>query len=114
MERAAARRSAQELTMNYLLLVVATVAVLGWSRGGGQGAANGRAGAESGGRPRSARDASRPQPTSADELAARSQFVFKGTVVRPGASALPEVQATDQTSVVRVDQVMQAPPALGD
>jgi hypothetical protein len=43
-----------------------------------------------------------------------AQFVFWGTVRRPAASNVKEVTASADTAVVRVDEVVLAPPALGD
>jgi hypothetical protein len=51
--------------------------------------------------------------TQLDEgLAAQSRFVFKGTVEQLGAATMPSVPETEHTAIVRVDDVLQAPPAL--
>ena len=51
--------------------------------------------------------------TQADEeFAAQSQFVFKGTVEKVNAATMPTIRATDQTAIVRVDDVLQTPPVM--
>jgi hypothetical protein len=51
--------------------------------------------------------------TQEDEgFAAESQFVFKGTVEKVNASTMPTVRASEQTAIVRVDDVLQAPPVM--
>ena len=42
------------------------------------------------------------------------RFVFKGTVRKLRASAEPEVKASPRTAIVRVDEVVRAPEALGE
>ncbi|MFL5759970.1 MAG: hypothetical protein ACJ789_09535 [Thermomicrobiales bacterium] len=49
---------------------------------------------------------------SPDELAKQARFIFRGTVQRLRATTMADVPATDRTVVVRVDEVVQAPPAL--
>jgi hypothetical protein len=49
---------------------------------------------------------------SADELAQRAQFVFRGTVQKQGAATMSNVPVTDKTLVVHVDEVLQAPEVL--
>jgi hypothetical protein len=46
------------------------------------------------------------------ELLEQAQFVFKGTVRQANASAIPAIEASEHTAVVRVDQIVQAPAAL--
>src|SRR5438093_9396245 len=47
-----------------------------------------------------------------DDLAQAARFVFRGTVQRARASLMSEVPASEQTYVVRVDEVLQAPQSL--
>jgi len=49
---------------------------------------------------------------SQEVLARQASFVFKGTVKKLKAATLPSVPVTDQTVIVRVDQVLQAPKLL--
>jgi len=49
---------------------------------------------------------------SPEELARQARFIFRGTVRHQHATTMPDVPATDSTVVVRVDEVVQAPPAL--
>ena len=49
-----------------------------------------------------------PDPTQ------HARFVFKGTVRRLRASTVREVPATNQTAVVRVEDIVHAPEALSD
>jgi hypothetical protein len=46
----------------------------------------------------------------ADALAEKSDFIFKGTVRKTGASTMGAVHASASTAVVRVDEVIQAGP----
>ena len=46
------------------------------------------------------------------ELLKQAQFVFKGMVRQANASAIPAIEASEHTAVVRVDQIVQAPAAL--
>jgi len=48
---------------------------------------------------------------SFEELVEQSQFVFKGTVTKLNAATLPQIRATASTVVVKVDEVVHAPPA---
>src|SRR5215813_13374851 len=50
--------------------------------------------------------------SKADELARQARFVFRGTVKKLKAATLSEIKKDDRehTVVVRVDQIMQAPP----
>lgn len=47
-----------------------------------------------------------------DELAQQASFIFKGTVKKLKAATMPSVPITNQTAVVHVDQVQQAPKLL--
>lgn len=47
-------------------------------------------------------------PTSADQLAAVSSYVFRGRVVRSRASTMPQVAAGTNTAVVLVEEVYHA------
>lgn len=51
---------------------------------------------------------------SREDLAKQSRFAFRGTVQRLRATTIPGLGATDRTVVVRVDEVIHAPEALGD
>jgi hypothetical protein len=46
----------------------------------------------------------------ADSLVERSQFVFKGTVLRVGAATIPEIRPDARIIVVKVEEVLKAPP----
>jgi hypothetical protein len=48
------------------------------------------------------------------ELAAQATFIFRGTVERLNASTMAPVAVSESTAVVNVDEVIQAPAALGD
>jgi hypothetical protein len=49
------------------------------------------------------------------ERAANASFVFHGTVVQPGASTMPNhVSPSGATAIVRVDEVVYAPPVLAN
>ena len=52
------------------------------------------------------------ETSAPDELAQSARFVFRGNVQRVRASLLAEVASSDQTCVVRVDEVLQAPQSL--
>lgn len=47
-------------------------------------------------------------------LMQESQFIFSGTVKKLRAATLPDVEPTDRTVIVTVDEVFLASPALGD
>ncbi len=47
-----------------------------------------------------------------DDLAQEARLVFRGTVQRVKASLMAEVPASEQTCVVRIDEVLQAPQSL--
>jgi hypothetical protein len=51
---------------------------------------------------------------SIEDLARQSRLIFRGTVERLGAATMAAVPITDGTAVVKVDEVFQAPAALGD
>jgi hypothetical protein len=48
-------------------------------------------------------------PERVEALTQESQFIFRGTVVRPGAANVAAVQAGPETAVVRVDEVVDGP-----
>ncbi|HSH81373.1 MAG TPA: hypothetical protein VLA19_22830 [Herpetosiphonaceae bacterium] len=50
----------------------------------------------------------------ADDLGTQARFIFRGTIARLRATTMPAVAVTDSTAVVRVEEVLQAPDALGD
>lgn len=49
-----------------------------------------------------------------DELAAKAEFIFKGTLRKANAVTMAAVPVTDKTVVVRVDEVLRGPEALRD
>jgi hypothetical protein len=49
-----------------------------------------------------------------DELAAKAEFIFTGTLQKVKATTMPEVPVSDKTVVVRVDEILQAPGSLRD
>jgi hypothetical protein len=51
---------------------------------------------------------------SVEELVRSSRFIFRGTIERLKAATMPSVPISDGTAVVRVIEVIQAPPVLGD
>jgi len=52
---------------------------------------------------------------SVEESLEHSQFVFKGTVTKVNAATLPQIRPTASTIIVKVDEVVHAPPPiLGD
>ena len=53
-----------------------------------------------------------PESSSEKELAEQATFIFKGTVQKLKAATMRNVQVTNHTLVVRVDQVMQGPKTL--
>lgn len=48
------------------------------------------------------------------ELSREAEFVFRGTIVKPGAANLSIVEPNDKTAVVRVDEVLKAADTLDD
>jgi hypothetical protein len=52
-------------------------------------------------------------PQSDDDLVAQSQLIFRGTIVRVGASTLPEIPTGKDMAIVRVDEIIDAVPAFG-
>ena len=53
--------------------------------------------------------AANPSPES---LAQQAKFVFRGTLRKLKASTMSELQPDESTGIVRVDQIVQAPPVL--
>lgn len=50
-----------------------------------------------------------------EDLLQQSQFAFQGTVTKVNAATLPQIRPTARTIVVKVDDVLHAPPSiLGD
>jgi hypothetical protein len=49
-----------------------------------------------------------------DELAAKAEFIFKGTLQKANAVTMAAVPVTDKTVVVRVDEILQSPELLRD
>jgi hypothetical protein len=48
------------------------------------------------------------------DLTRRAEFIFRGTVQKPGAANLEVVEASARTAVVRVDEVLKAADTLDD
>lgn len=55
-----------------------------------------------------------PETFSEEELMRQANFVFKGTAQKLNAANVREVEATERTVVVRVDEIIQAPDSLAD
>ena len=53
-----------------------------------------------------------PGKTKGNDVSDDVKFLFKGTVQKLGASALAQVPKNEQTAIVRVDEILHAPPAL--
>jgi len=51
---------------------------------------------------------------SVEESVQHSHFDFKGTVTKVNAATLPQIRPTASTIIVKVDEVVHAPPILGD
>jgi hypothetical protein len=51
---------------------------------------------------------------SVEESVQHSHFDFKGTVTKVNAATLPQIRPTARTIIVKVDEVVHAPPILGD
>jgi hypothetical protein len=49
-----------------------------------------------------------------EDLTRRAEFIFRGTVQKPGAANLEVVEANARTAVVRVDEVLKAADTLDD
>lgn len=49
-----------------------------------------------------------PSSTSLKELTSAADYIFRGTVLRPGAANLAIVEPSERTAVVRVDEVLKA------
>ncbi len=48
------------------------------------------------------------------DLTGQADYIFRGTVVRPGSANLGLVEADDRTAVVRIDEVLKAADTLDD
>jgi hypothetical protein len=55
-----------------------------------------------------------PAKPKSQALADQAKFVFQGTVQKVKAATLKEIPVSDQTTVVRVDRLVQSPEALSD
>jgi hypothetical protein len=53
-----------------------------------------------------------PAKSDPSELEKEARFIFEGTVVKLKAATMTEVPVSPRTAVVRVDQIIQAPPAM--
>jgi hypothetical protein len=53
-------------------------------------------------------------PNSVKELTREAEFVFRGTILKPGAANLEIVEPNERTAVVRVDEVLKAADTLDD
>jgi hypothetical protein len=49
-----------------------------------------------------------------DELVAKAEFIFKGTIQKVNAVTIEAVPVNDKTVVVKVDEILQAPESLRD
>ncbi len=49
-----------------------------------------------------------------EDLIRQAKFIFRGTVQRLNAATMTAVPITDETTVIKVDEVLQAPETLGD
>lgn len=49
-----------------------------------------------------------------ENLVRQSRFIISGTIERLAAATMPDVPVTDSTAVVRVDDVLYAPPQFSD
>lgn len=66
------------------------------------------------GAPPQAPGAAGPASLSLKELTRSSDYVFRGTVVKPGAANLEVVEPSARTAVVRVEEVLKASPTIDD
>src|ERR1051325_10853961 len=55
-----------------------------------------------------------PNVPNVEQLARQARFVFKGTVIKLKGATMKEIPVNDRTAVVRVDEIVQAPPALSE
>jgi hypothetical protein len=55
-----------------------------------------------------------PEGEDVEALSQKAKFIFTGTVQKVGAVTMNAVTASENTVVVRVDRVLEAPKALGD
>lgn len=55
-----------------------------------------------------------PAAPTLKDLTAASDYIFRGTVLRPGAANLEIVEPSERTAVVRVDEVLKASPSVDD
>jgi hypothetical protein len=55
-----------------------------------------------------------PEKLSGEELERLTNFVFKGTVLKLKAATMDVVPVTDNTAIVRVDEILEAPDAMTD
>jgi len=54
-----------------------------------------------------------PAQTAREAMVRKSDIIFVGTVMRVGAVAAPDLAASPLTAIVRVDQVLEKPDAVG-
>jgi hypothetical protein len=53
-------------------------------------------------------------PASSGKIEEKPSFVFKGTIKKLKSTTMKDVPANDRTAVVKVEQIIEAPPALLD
>lgn len=53
-------------------------------------------------------------PKALRDLTGQADYIFRGTVVRPGSASLAIVEADDRTAVVRIDEVLKVADTLDD
>src|SRR5689334_900776 len=72
----------------------------------------------SGARPRISSQTSKegymPNVPNLEQLAHQARFIFKGTVIKLKGATMKQIPVNDRTAVVRVDEIVQAPPALSE
>jgi len=55
-----------------------------------------------------------PNVPNLEQLAHQARFIFKGTVIKLKGATMKQIPVNDRTAVVRVDEIVQAPPALSE
>jgi hypothetical protein len=56
--------------------------------------------------------AKKPVTSQSDVRSSEGTLIFRGTVTQTKASSVPDIKADARTSIVRVDEVIAAPPTL--
>jgi|ERR1051326_689540 hypothetical protein len=55
-----------------------------------------------------------PASKTKKQAAPQPTFVFKGTIKKLGSATMKDVPVNDRTAIVRIDQIIEAPPTLTD